>query len=327
MISFITALLLSAPVATVTTDNVVTVSLPLEASILGSEMTLGEIAEVQGDDANDVESVEAFTLGYSPAPGYSRVIQRWRVEQQLTKEFPRLQINFEGKAACRVWPRTAEINASELERVAREAISSSLLGEDTEVTLHTRLENEKVPAGRISRRLVADAASGTLKSGVLNVPIKILIDDTKYRTVWVSFDVTLYRELPVLRRAVPQGGLIKPDDLVMRRVAVDASFAKEALSPAMLVGASARRPLDMGSPIAARDIQRQLAVKAGETVALEIVNGRVVVNTKVMAMMDGFVGDVVGIRTLETGKELTAVVIKSGRLQLRLGATENNEDQ
>ena len=57
----------------------VTVVLPAESTVRGTEVSLGEIAQVSGSDAAQVERVRAVDLGYSPTPGYSRVVKRDRV--------------------------------------------------------------------------------------------------------------------------------------------------------------------------------------------------------------------------------------------------------
>ena len=319
MISLLATLLLSTPAVAPAPESIVNVTLPLEASVDGSEITLGDIADVQGDVTSEVALLRDFNVGYSPAPGYSRVVQRWRLEQRVKRQHPGLTVNFLGESACRVWPRTAEITPEELEVAARQALADELGTADVEVALHRELASEIVPAGRESRRIEPDRAGAQLRSGTVNVPLRILIDEVKYRTVWVSFDVTLYRELPVLRRPIPLGGTIQEGDLVLRRTPVEASFRGEMLTPAKLIGATARRSLSQGRPVSTLDVTRMAAVQQGETVTLEIKNGQVLVSTKVLCMNDGFLGDVVAIRTLETGKELTAVVVQKGRLELRLG--------
>jgi flagella basal body P-ring formation protein FlgA len=103
---------------------------------------------------------------------------------------------------------------------------------------------------------------------------------------------------------------------------MEASSNVQALSAAMLVGATARRDLASHSQVLARDVVREKAVKEGETLALEIFNGRIRVKTKVMALADGYIGDVVTVQTLSNGKKLTVRVTQNGRVQLRLGTDQ-----
>jgi hypothetical protein len=66
----------------------VTVVLPAESTVRGTEVSLGEVALVSGPDAAQVERVRAFDLGYTPTPGYSRVVRRERLVALLEDRHP-----------------------------------------------------------------------------------------------------------------------------------------------------------------------------------------------------------------------------------------------
>ena len=80
----------------------VTVSLPMEADVHGTEILLGDVATISGEDAAEVSAVEGLSLGYAPAPGYSRLLQRHRLEQLVDRKLPDVVIAFRGEPACRV---------------------------------------------------------------------------------------------------------------------------------------------------------------------------------------------------------------------------------
>ena len=62
----------------------VSVELPSEAEATGTMITLGEIAEVTSADPAALAAVNGVELGYMPAPGYSRTLQRWKIERAVT---------------------------------------------------------------------------------------------------------------------------------------------------------------------------------------------------------------------------------------------------
>ena len=176
----------------------VTVTLPMEAQVDGSEITLGEIATVEGENAELVARVEAFALGYAPSPGYSRVIQGWQLEQRVRKEFENLDLVFDGKAACRILPTVAVISAAEIEEAARQSLVALFAGQDVEIRLKGELDDERVPVGRESRELSAEPNTAAMKPGSWSVPVRIEIDGVPYRTVWTAFQVDLYQVMPVM---------------------------------------------------------------------------------------------------------------------------------
>jgi len=296
----------------------VTVSLPAEVTVAGAEMTLGEVATIEGDDPAEVERVRAFSLGYAPSPGYSRVFEGWKIGARLHREFRGFEIDLAGKNTCRVFPATATVKGEDLERAAREALDILFAGEDVTIRTTMKLHDEVVPKGIEGIKLLAEPRVATLQSGPWSVPVQIVVDDVPYRTVWTSFETELYRVMPVLRRDVALGEKIQRGDIIPQRAPVQGVAGWEPLTEEMLVGATARRLLEMGKPVGSRDVARQIAIKKGETVALEVHNGAIVVNTNVLAAQDGYLGDVVLIQVFGSGKELTAKVIGTGRLALTL---------
>ena len=61
----------------------VQIELPTEARVRGAELDVGSVAQVTGDDAAEVERVRAISLGYAPAPGYSRLLQVERIAREI----------------------------------------------------------------------------------------------------------------------------------------------------------------------------------------------------------------------------------------------------
>ena len=299
----------------------ITVTLPAEAHVRGSELTVGEIASVEGGVAQDVELVKAFSLGYAPSPGYSRVLRGWQIEQSLRKEFEELQFTVAGKAACRIWPSVATVSAEQIEAEARRALGALFSKEDVEITLKAALEDEKVPVGLATRELVAEPSTTASGPGTWSVPVKIVIDGMPYRTVWTTFRVDLYRVMPVLRRDIAPRGAIGVGDIVLRRAAVAAASGKTPLRAEELVGATAKRLLKAGQPVSNQDVNRVKAITEGEIVSLVVRNGLVKVSTQALALRDAYLGDVIPVRTNGGAKELLARVVASGRLELRIGTS------
>lgn len=301
----------------------VTVDLPAEKNVQGTEMTLGQIATVRGDDPAEVARVEGLALGYAPSPGYSRVIQRWKLIDVAKKELVGIEVAFQGQAACRLWPETAVVTGLSLQEKAKVALQGLFVGEDVSVRAAGSLDDEVVPRGFESRELVAEPGlatktGGSNRTGSWNVPVRILIDGMPYRTVWATFDVELYRMLPVLQRDVAKGDTIRRGDVALARTAIKSEAGFDPLTEAKLVGASAKRLLRKDEPVGARDVERLVAVKKGETIDLEVENGQIHVIAKVVALEDGYVGDVVSVQVAGSGKELTATIDRMRHVRLVL---------
>src|SRR6187397_1183193 len=92
----------------------VTLVLPAEQRVAGVEIEVAELGELRGADAETLARLSSFSLGYAPAPGYTRVLQRWQVERELMNAFPAIEITVRGADACRVLPATDTLDASSI---------------------------------------------------------------------------------------------------------------------------------------------------------------------------------------------------------------------
>lgn len=309
--------------ATLLLSNI-TVTLPAEAHVQGSEITLGEIAQIEGADAAELSRLESFALGYAPSPGYSRVLQDWKILASITREFPELTFAVSGSKACRIWPTVSTVEGKSLSDAARRGLEGLLSGQDVEITLAGKIKDELVPTGTQSRDTRAQPSMTTVmnsanNTGIWSVPVQIIVDGDPYRSVWVPFEVTIFRTMPVLKRDLPVGSTIQVGDLVMKRTALRALTDGKSLSETQLVGATTRRHLAMNQPVLERDVERALAIKQGETISLHVSKGLIQVDTTVIALADAYIGDVIQVRVFGSGKELNAKVIGKGRVRLDLG--------
>ena len=302
--------------------STVTITLPAEATVSGAEITLGEIATLRGDDPAEVARLAGLSLGYAPAPGYTRVFPQWKIESLARQQVAGLEVELAGEIACRVAPTTAVVTAAELGETARAALAELLTGQDVEIGLAEELQDELVPKGRVGVALEPLAGQASMSSsrsrGRWSVPVQILVDDMPYRTVWVPFEVVVYRVVPVLVRDVPRGAKIGREDIVERRCALASVEGQSLLSAIELDGATARRQLSKDQPVGPNDVARVVAVQKGETVNLTVVNGTIVVKTNVITLQDGYVGDVIHIRVPTSEKELTAKVVGTGQVRIEL---------
>ena len=310
----------------------VTVMLPAEATVLGSEITLGEIAKISGAQPDELARLQGYTLGYAPSPGYSRVLQDWKIEHQLRQSFVKLDIKVTGSSACRIRPKVAIVPGSEVESKAREALTAILEGEDVEIRLVDPIADESVPHGLKSRRLLVQPSTVTISSsrratGVWSVPVQIVVDGNPYRTIWTAYEVTLFRTMPVLRRDIQKGEPIFPTDMQMKRAPLGGPSNQKPLEMAELAGALANKPLSMGSVVGRADVTRTKAIKKGEQVSLLVRKGTVVVQTYVTALQDAYIGDHAKVQIVDSTKELSVTVVAMGSVQLDMSTHNKNANR
>ena len=61
----------------------ITVTVPETAHVRGQELHVSSIVRVEGANVPDQARIDALTLGYTPSPGYGRVITRDEIASKL----------------------------------------------------------------------------------------------------------------------------------------------------------------------------------------------------------------------------------------------------
>lgn len=295
-----------------------TITLPAEARARGTELGVSEIAKVDCVDAATKARIERHTLGWSPAPGYSRLLQRLQVERELTSAFPGVAIRVSGADACRVTPLTQVVTASAIETKARAELATLFEGRESTVRLASPLADLELPEAREKTELVARIERRELRGGAWSVPVQLWIDGAVYQTAWASFAVELWADVPVLVRAVARGELLSAADVELRRSRVDAGTPEDALDGVALAGAVAQRDLARGSIVAARDVKRAQLVTRGEPVTLEVQKGAVVARSTVTCSQDGALGDSIQVQTADKSRSLRARVVGRSLVRIEL---------
>jgi len=291
-------------------------TLPAEVRVRGTELTLGQVASVRCADEALRRKVEGFGLGWSPAPGYSRLVTGAQLERELEAAIPGLDVEVAPAATCRVLPETRRVEGRELETRAHTELSALFQAQDARITSKAALRDLELPAERETFELRARLDQRELRAGDWQVPVQVWIDGSLYQTVWTGFAVELWTEAPVLVRDVARGELLAPEFVERRRVQVQPGVPVQGLDGAALAGALALRDLGRGASITARDVRRAQLVAQGEPVTLEVKKGAVVARSTVVCRQDGALGDRVKIQTGDKSRELVAQVV--GRALVRI---------
>lgn len=296
----------------------VTVQLPAKVEASGLSLRLGDVATVTGEDAAEVARVEDISLGYVPAPGYSRLLHSVRLKQQIKPLVPDATLTFEGARQCRVFPTVQVVPASTLKDRAQKVVEAKFQGTDVEIKLAGSLKDIPAPAGKKSVEIRARAATGAASQGLQGVAVDILVDGELWRTQWTTWTVEAWEDVVVLKVRVAKGEKLNRGMYEVERRKRAQGASQQPLGMKNLRDAVAAHDLAPGEPIFARDVTRETVVTQGHRVQVEVRSGLVSARTVGVALADGRIGDVVRIKLDTSGRELTGTVVAKNRIQVEL---------
>ena len=286
----------------------VSVSLPTEATSSGLEIVAGDIATITGDDAAVVARVRTASLGYAPAPGYSRTLRADLVQASLRSALPGVELHVTGAPRCRITPAVVVLSGKAIQAEAATALRASLVGLDANAVPEGDVPDLSVPRGVHEPRLVPKLGELNRSPGLQQVPVEIWLGDTLFRSIHATFRVSIWKRTAVLRRAVNVGDQLHAGLFEVKRVALQEAKGLQALRRAQLGGAVALRPLPAGSIVVERDVFREVIVKRGDQLTVQVMKGVVKVTDVGIAKADGRMGERVRVELRSTGRELIAEV-------------------
>lgn len=296
-----------------------TVILNPEARVRGTELSVGALAEVRGDDTALVERIKTLELGWAPAPGYTRTLQRWQIEQKLQAAFPGTHIKLEGADVIRIAPQTTKLSGSELRTRAESELRSIFGSKETILTPTGPMLDVEIPAGDRHPELRCVLEKREQRAGAWSVPVQIWVDGALFSTQWINFQVEISDLVPVLIRDVRRGDVLGPEHFELRRARVGHMGSLEPLSGPALLGAVAQMDLAAGATVTARDVQRARLVKSGDTVQVQVRKGAITARASAIAKTDGMSGDRIRLVSADKTRELSGVVIGRGLVEVDLG--------
>ncbi|QDU86554.1 flagellar basal body P-ring biosynthesis protein FlgA [Planctomycetes bacterium Pla163] len=291
-----------------------------DASVTGNSIELGEVATITGVDEATRATLAAIDLGYSPSPGYSRLLFAERVAQAITLVQPGFVFEITGSATCKVQPITRIVESSQIIDVARQALAAAVTGGRTTFELQQGVVDVEVPEGGSDPVVRASLNSADVRTGVQSVTVRVEVDGRAYATRQVHFRVQRWELVAVLERSIPSGTVITADMLEQREVLVPSSRTDSALTSSMLVGAVAARQLEAGRALVGLDVHRPLAVEAQAPIIVEVRRGAVSARAAAIALQGGALGERIRIRIADSSREMFGIVESRSLVVVDLGA-------
>lgn len=302
--------------------SVVTLLLPVESAVRGTEIELGEIVTIQGADEATRAALESLEIAGAPTPGYRRVIDRADIAAKVQRLMPDLEFHFGGRTAVSVFPEVFTVDGATIAS-AVEAKLAGLRGKrDITWTAAKVIGAVDVPRGETATgapELVVELENSELTTGNLGVAVRIQVNGITYRTVWADWKVSVWEALPVLTQNVPAGSKVSPAYFELRRTELPGGKADAILSPAAMVGAIATRNLLVGSVVVESDVTRPQVIHIGDQLVLIVKKGSIRARVHVEALASAGVGDTLRVKRLDSEVEIKAQVLSSDLVELDLG--------
>jgi flagellar basal body P-ring formation protein FlgA len=285
------------------------VNLRPESTVRGPEIRLGEIAEVQGGEAEMAERLRAVEVGRAPLPGLSRTLDpaylkaRLRLAgvdpASLVLDFPRV---------VSITTASQQVAGTALLAAVREQLLAAWPDEAERLSIQPTGATPgavTMPAGDLE--LKVRTRPGFDHLGSISATVEAWVDGAMVRSISVPVRVSQQAEVLVAARPIGRAAPIGPEDVRMERRELTAG--QEPLrDPGALLGRQAIRNIAAGEPILASLLGQPSLVRRGDMVVLTAEARGIRAVTQGEAKEDGKAGQVIRVRNLTSNREVYGTV-------------------
>lgn len=122
--------------------------------------------------------------------------------------------------------------------------------------------------------------------------------------------------IPVLRRSVAPGGVIRAEDIGWLMVPTERLSRNLITEAESIVGMSPRRPIQIDQAVRPNELRAPVVVEKNSLVQVKLVTPRMVLTVQGRALEDGAQGKVIRVMNTKSNKIVNAVVTDSGTVEV-----------
>ncbi len=294
-----------------------TVRLLDQATVAGPDITLGDVAQLAGDEKPFLDRLGRMVLEQAAPVGSSVVLNRSAVNSALSREgYSTGAVVWEGSDACRVLTQVQDVSPDQLLESAKLFIRVQT-GEDAknlDIKLLSPTKSIKMPAGKLEIHF-RPSLIGQYE-GVQILTAECSTDGHAGRVIPVRLNTQIFRLVVVTKKEVRKGEKFTNANIGFDRLPSDKVSKGTLQKLEDVLGRSAGMDLKAGTPVRFSEINDPPMIHRGEVVQGLVITGNVEISVSVRAQTDGRAGEEIVVENTDTHKVLRAKVLDENKVQI-----------
>lgn len=283
-----------------------------QVQVAGPDVLLGDIAEVQGDDAEQVAALKQLKIGNAAAPG-GKIIFTDRLFQLrfLSVAGHQPEVSWQMDSAITVETTAQQIPGRNLVAGVHDFLTQELarINEKRSYTIEPIKEPDQLtlPSGDVTYEY--KLPYGVRYATPDNVTVLIYVNGQLYKKTIVRMQIHVYESVVVANKMMNTHQVISPADLRIENYDVSnlpPSYYKQVEEVAGMV---TKRMIKEGTPLVDSMLDKPIIMERASMVRIASKVGSVQVYTDGQAMQPGKAGQWIRVKNTKTGKVLLGKVI------------------
>jgi flagella basal body P-ring formation protein FlgA len=294
-----------------------TIDVRAASVVSGAQITIGDVADVHGENAKMVAKVQAIVIGQAPGAGEERSLYGGYIATRLKQhgfDSPQWQLNVPEK--IRVTRAFQRLEARDLEAAVAQAIKQQMPWKAGRATMRDirGIEAVVLPPGNVQHEVTFLGQADFL--GPTSFAILLRVDGNVEKRMYGTAYVEVLHDVVTVIRPMARHEVITEADIRLTQIKLSQPLRQVVTSVDEVVGKRARRPLRANTMLRTYEVEAQPVVRKGDVVLLVVESARLKVTMLGEALEPGEEGATIRVRNTSSKREVHAVVIDSKTVRI-----------
>lgn len=283
-----------------------TVTLRTEAYIQGPAVRLGDVADIQGENAAALANIELLPAA---SPGSVKRLSAGLVESRLLAEgFDPNAVDVDGARNIAATTLHLDVTRGMLAEDLRAHILREMPWDIDAATVDVvaPAADYRVPDGDVSIEWRADPQYRYLGQGSFRGEIRV--NDRVERAFYAKANIAAYDAVVVAQQPIARGDRISAANVRMEKREISSLREGAFFDLGDVIGQIAKSAIQAGQPLSERRIALPLLVKRNQYVTVETRVGSLVIRGQARATQDGSAGDLINCINTASDEQFTGVI-------------------
>jgi flagella basal body P-ring formation protein FlgA len=289
-----------------------TIDVRAASVVSGAQVTIGDVADVHGENAQMVAKVQAIVIGQAPGAGEERSLYGGYIATRLKQhgfDPQRWQLSIPER--IRVTRAFQRLEARDLEAAVARAIQQQMPWKAGRATMRDirGIDSVILPPGHVQNEVTFLGQADFL--GPTSFAILLRVDGNVEKRMYGTAYVDILHDVVTVVRPMARHEVITEADIRLTQIKLSQPLRQVVTSVEEVIGKRARRPLRANTMLRTYEVEAQPVVRKGDIVLLVVESARLKVTMLGEALEPGEEGATIRVRNTSSKREVHAVVIDS----------------
>lgn len=278
--------------------------------VQGPDITIGDVAEVRGDDPDTVVRVQNIVIGQSPPAGEERTLSGGYITTRLKQHGFRPQdLLLRVPEKIRVTRASQRIESRDIEAAVLQAIRerSPWKAQKTTIRELRGIEPVILPPGSVQYEVTFPSNANFL--GPTSFSLSLRVAGNIEKRLYGTAHIEVLQEVATIARPIARDDVIEAEDIQLKQMNRSRVPPRAVTEAEDLIGKRAKRPLQANTMVHTYEVEPLPFVQKGDVVLIVIESPLLKITATGEALERGGRGATIRVRNVGSNREIRAVVI------------------